>query len=150
MIRKWFISLWVFPVWVIGFALAWVVVFLGHELSMVFAAKTLRCDEYTLPLVHISYYLVAGLVTMGFFIASLEYLKRSARKDMLLGGSLTLIGGILIAIALVQAGLTLYEYLPADLVGILLMAVEGLAGACMLLAARLRAAGSRAAAVPGE
>jgi len=139
MIRKWFISLWVFPVWILGIALALVILFLGHELAMVFAARTLQADQYGLPLVHIAYYMMAGVLLLVFIFISLEHLKRSAQKTRLLAGSLTLTGGLLLAIALVQAGLTAYGYFPADLVGILLMAVEGLAGICMLLAARLRA-----------
>jgi hypothetical protein len=150
MIRRWFISLWVFPVWMLVFALGWVIVFLGHDLVMVFAVKTMQWGEYVAPLIHILYYILTGLFMMGFFILSLEYLKQTARKGMLLSGSLASIGMSLIIIALFQAGLTLYGYFPADLIGILLMAVEGLAGTGMLLFARLRKPGSPGVASPNQ
>jgi hypothetical protein len=149
MIRRWFISLWVFPVWLIAFGLAWIALFLGHELVMVFAAQTMRWGQYIGSLVHVVYYIIAGLFMMGFFILSLDYLKQSARKTMLLRGSLISLAMPLLIIALLQAGLMLYGYFPADLIGILLMAVEGLAGACMLLLAKLQKIRSRGMSNPG-
>lgn len=71
-----------------------------------------------------------------YFVLSMEYLSQSARKDMLLRSSLFTIGTPLLIIALTQAGLTLYGYFPADRLGILLMAAEGLAGTGMLIFAR--------------
>jgi hypothetical protein len=146
MIRRWFISLWVLPVWLTAFGLAWIVLFLGHELVMVFAARTLQWGEYILTLVHVLYYMITGLSMMVFFVLSLDYLKQAARDRRLGKGALRLIGTILPLIALIQAGLTLYGHFSADLVGLLLMAVEALAGACMLLlAASIRSGEAEAA-----
>lgn len=148
MIRRWFFSLWVFPVWLLVFAMEWVIVFLGYDLVMVFGVQTLRWGGYIVPLVHILYYIVAGLVILASCIFIFEYLKHSAQEGVLLRGSLISIGVPLLIIALIQTGLTLYGYFPADLIGLLLMAVEGLAGTCMLLIARLLKPGSTGDASP--
>ncbi|MBN2117591.1 MAG: hypothetical protein JW730_13525 [Anaerolineales bacterium] len=136
MVARWLMNLRVFLVWLLGFALAMVILILWHELVMVFVINTLRLGENIIPLIHILYYLLAGLLWFVFFLISMEYLKRSARKGMLLRGSLLVIGTQLLIIGFGQAGLTLYGYFPADQLGIILIAAAGLLGAGMLFFAR--------------
>jgi hypothetical protein len=73
---------------------------------------------------------------VAFFVFHLEYLNRSARQGTLLEASLITLGVQIIIIALGQACLMLYGYLPADMLGLVLMAGEGLTGAGMLALAR--------------
>jgi hypothetical protein len=136
MSAKWLASIRIFAVWLVGFGLTLVIVLLWHELLMVFVVNTLGWDRYGVPLVHILYYCIAGLLWVGFFMLHLEYLNRSARKGKLLEASLGTFGAQLPLIALGQAGLMLYGFLPADALGLALMAGEGLAGAILLGFAR--------------
>jgi hypothetical protein len=122
--------------WLVGFGLTLVIVLLWHELVMVFAVNTLHWDQYVLSLVHILYYCIAGLMWVGFFIAHMEYLNRSAGGGRLLEAASIITGAQLLLIALGQVGLTLYGFFPADVVGIVLMTGEGLAGAILLGLAR--------------
>ncbi len=125
-----------FAAWLIGFGLTLVIVLLWHELVMVFAVNTLQWDKYVLSLVHIFYYCGAGLLWVGFFIAHMDYLGRSAREGRLLEAASIITGAQLLLIALGQLGLSLYGFFPADTLGIALMAGEGLAGAFLLALAR--------------
>ncbi len=136
MIARWLANLKVFLVWLLGFVLAWIILFLGHEVLMVFIVNTLRGGQYIVPLIHILYYCTVGLLIVMVFLLSMEYLKRSAQKGMLLMGAMLSIGTELLIIALAQAILTLYGFLPGDPLGILLMAAEGLVGVGMLFLAR--------------
>ena len=137
---RWFQGLRIFLVWLIGFVLAMVIMFLWHELLMVFVVNTLHADRYVAPLVHILYYLIAGLIWVMYFLLSKEYLNRFAEKGMLVIGTLRIIGVQLLIIATGQVGMLVYGFLPADRLSILLMAAEGAGGAGMLiLAGRLKA-----------
>jgi hypothetical protein len=136
MVARWFVNLRVFLVWLLGFALALIIMILYHELVMVFVVSTLQWEENIILLVHVLYYLLTGLLWFAFFLISMEYLKQSAGKSMLLRGSLLIAGTQLLLISLAQVGLTLYEYFPADRLGITLIVVEGLLGASALFLAR--------------
>ena len=133
---KWLANVRIFAAWLVGFGLTLVIVLLWHELVMVFVVNTLHWDRYAVPLIHILYYCGAGLLWVGFFIAHMEYINRSAREGRLLEASWLTIGPELIFVALGQAGLMLYGFFPADALGFLLIACEGAAGAGMLILVR--------------
>jgi hypothetical protein len=136
MVARWFTNIQVFLVWLLGFALAMVILLLWHELLMAFVVNTLRWEAYPLSLIHNLYYCLAGLLWLAFFMLSMEYFNRSARKGMLLRSSLLIIGMQLLIIGLGQVGLTLYKFSPADWTGVVLIVVEGLLGIGMLFFAR--------------
>ena len=131
-----FTNLRVIAVWLKAFALTMIIILLWHELLMVFVVNTLGWGRYVVPLVHILYYCITGLIWVGFFVLHLEHLNRLARKGMLREAALVTLGAELLLIALGQAGLTVYGFLASDAPGLLLMAAEGLAGGGMLLYAQ--------------
>ncbi|MDD1750117.1 MAG: hypothetical protein LUO89_09605, partial [Methanothrix sp.] len=110
MVARWLMNVRVFLVWLLGFALAMIILILWHELLMVFVVDTLHWGENIVPLIHTLYYILAGLLWMILFLFSMEHLKQSAQKGMLLRSSLLIIGIQLLIIGLGQAGLTLYRY----------------------------------------
>jgi hypothetical protein len=136
MIARLFTGLWILLAWLFGFLLALVILFLGHELLMVFVVNTLHWGKNVVPLVHILYYITGGMLLVIYFVLSMDYLNQSAQEGMLLKTSLVTIGTPLIIIGLTQAALTLYGFLPADTLGVGLMAAEELAGMGALFIAR--------------
>ncbi|MBN1439884.1 MAG: hypothetical protein JW929_10785 [Anaerolineales bacterium] len=118
--------------WTAGFLLAMVIASLGHELWLVFVVRTLHGDQYVVPLAHIAYCMIAGLIWLVFFLVSLEHLKRSAGRGTFWGSVLRILGELLLVLALGEACLMAYGFHPADRVSFLLTALEGAAGAGML------------------
>jgi hypothetical protein len=132
MITRWFTSLRVFIVWLLGFALALIIMALGHELIMTFLANTLKSGRYTVRVVYVVYFMVAGMLCVAYYIFVHEILSISARKRQLLKTSLLVIGIQVLLIGWLHLGLLLYGYFPTDRLGTFLVAIEGLAGAAML------------------
>jgi uncharacterized membrane protein YesL len=138
MIARWFTSLRVFVVWLLGFSLALIIMALGHELMMTFLANTLHTGRYMVRLVYVVYYTIAGLVCVAYYILIHEVLSISAHKGRLLKTSLLIIGIQVLLIGLIQLGLVLYGYLSMQSLNILIIVIEGLVGAVMLFLALRR------------
>ena len=132
MITRWFTNLRVFLVWLLGFALALIIIALGHELFMVFIVNTLKGDHYLVRLMNIVYYMLAGLVCVAYYILVHDILSTSAKKGRLLKSSLLTIGIQALLIFLIHLGLLAYGYYQIDRIWILIVMVEGLVGAGML------------------
>jgi hypothetical protein len=132
MITRWFTNLRVFLVWLFGFALALIIMALGHELFMVFIVNTLKGDHYMVRLMNIVYYMLAGLLCVGYYILVHDFLSTSAKKGRLLKSSLLIIGIQILLICLIHLGLLAYGFYPIDSLWILIVMVEGLVGAVML------------------
>ena len=138
MIARWFTSLRIFLVWLLGFALALIIMALGHELTMSFVVNTLNGGSYIVRLTYVVYYTIAGLLCVAYYILIHEFLSISARKKRLLKNSLLVIGIQLLLIFLIHLGLLAYDFFPKDRFLILLAAAEGLAAAAMLFFALLK------------
>ena len=132
MITRWFTSIRVFLVWLLGFALALIIMALGHELIMSFLAKTLNSGRYFVRLVYVVYFTIAGLLCVAYYILIHDFLSTSAKKGRLLKNSLLTIGIQVLIIWLIHLGLLSYGYFPLDKLSILIITIEGLVGAAML------------------
>ena len=132
MIMSWFSNLRVFLVWLLGFALALVILALGHELFIVFIVNTLRGEVHFVRLMNIIYYTIAGLLCFAYFIFIHAYLSTSAKKGRLLKNSLLTIGIQVLLICFIHISLLLYGFFAGDRLSILLVPIEGLVGATML------------------
>ena len=132
MIKRWFTSLQIFLIWLLGFALALIILALGHELLMTFIINTLKADRYMVRLMYVIYFMIAGLLCVAYYILIQELLGLSAKKGRLLKNSLLIIGIQVLLIGLMHLGLLLYGYFPKDLFDITLVIVEGFIGAFML------------------
>ena len=132
MIKRWFTSLQIFLVWLLGFALALIILALGHELLMTFIVNTLKAGRYTVRLMYVVYFTIAGLLCVAYYILIQEFLGLSAKNGRLLKSSLLTIGTEVLLIGLIQLSLLLYGYFPKDLFGISIVIVEGVIGAVML------------------
>jgi hypothetical protein len=132
MITRWFTSLRVFLVWLLGFALALIILALGHELIMSFLANTLKSGRYFVRLVYVVYFMIAGMLCVAYYIFIHEALSIAAKKGRLLKTSLLVIGIQVLLISLIQLGLLLYGYFAIEQMIILTVVIEGLAGATML------------------
>jgi hypothetical protein len=138
MIAKWFTSVRVFFVWLLGFVLALIILALGHELFMLFIVNTLKWGKYTVRFMNNAYYAIAGIVCVAYYILIHDYLSRHAKKGQLLKSSLQAIGSQLLIVGVIQACLVLYAYYPADWQMIGLFVLELLVGAAMLFFARVK------------
>lgn len=136
MIARWFTSLRIFLVWLLGFILALIILALGHELLMSFIIITLMAGKYEVRLVYVVYYMIAGGLCVAYYIFIHEFLSLSSKKRQLLKSSLLTIGSEVLVIGLIHLGLLLYGLFPKDGFGILLIIAEGLSGAVMLAFAR--------------
>ena len=132
MITRWFTSFRIFLVWLFGFALALVIFALGHELIMSIIVNTLKSGRYIVRLVYVVYFTIAGVLCVAYYIFIHEVLSVSARKGQLLKNSLLIIGIQILLIGLLHLGLLAYGYFPRDAFDIILMMIEGLAGATLL------------------
>jgi len=132
MITRWFTSLRIFLVWLLGFALALIILALGHELIMMFIVNTLKSGKYIVRLVYVIYFTIAGLLCVAYYIFIHDFFSTSARKGRLLKNSLLTIGIQVLLIGLIQLGLLLYGYFPMDGLSLLMVTLEGLVGAAML------------------
>jgi hypothetical protein len=135
MIKRWFTSLQIFLVWLLGFALALIILALGHELLMTFIIYTLKAGRYLVRLVYVVYFTIAGLLCVAYYILIQEFLGYSSKNGRLLKSSLLTIGTEVLLIGLIQLSLLLYGYFPIDFFGISIVIVEGLIGAVMLFIA---------------
>jgi hypothetical protein len=138
MIARWFTSVRVFFVWLLGFILALIILALGHELFLVFIVDTLKWQKYTVRFMNNAYYAIAGIVCVAYYILIHDYLSRHAKKGLLLKSSLQAIGSQVLIIGLIQACLVLYRVYPADWQMIGLFVLELVAGAAMLFFARFK------------
>lgn len=137
---RWFTNLRIFLVWLLGFALALVILALGHELFMVFITNTLRWPWRTARVLSMLYYVAAGLLCVAYYVLIEDYLKRSAKKGLLIKNSLRAIGTQVLAIGLIQTALMLYGFSPADWRGIGLVTAAVVCGTAMLfLSTRIEA-----------
>jgi hypothetical protein len=132
MITRWFSNLRVFLVWLLGFALALVILALGHELFIVFIVNTLKGEVHFVRLMNIIYYTIAGLLCFAYFIFIHAYLSTSAKKGRLLKNSLLTIGIQVLLLCFIHISLLLYGFFAGDRLSILLAPIEGLVGAAML------------------
>jgi len=132
MFKRWFTNIRIFLVWLLGFVLALVILMLGHELLMVFIVNTLKWGVYNVRLMNVIYYMIAGLLCFAYFILVNDYLNRSAKRGLLLKNSLLTIGIQVLIIFLIHLSLLLYGFFPMSTLFILLVIIEGLAGAIML------------------
>jgi hypothetical protein len=132
MITRWFTSLRIFLVWLLGFVLALVIFALGHELTMMFIVNTLKSGRYIVRLVFIVYFTIAGLLCVAYYIFIHDFLSTSAKKGRLLKNSLLTIGIQVLLICLIHLGLMAYGYFPRHGVSILVATLEGLVAAAML------------------
>ena len=112
MLARWFTSIRVLLVWLLGFALALIIGILWHDLMMAFIVDTLQWGQYVAQLIHVLYYSLAGLLLVAYIVLIKDYFSRSAQKGLFLSRSLLAIGIELILISLGQAGLTLYRIFP--------------------------------------
>jgi hypothetical protein len=114
MISRWFTSVRIFFVWLLGFVLALVILALFHELLMVFLVTTLRLGSNIIRLINILYYCSGGLLCVGYYLFIEEYLNRAAHKGRLFYNAIKTIGIQLLIISLIQLCLVLYGFFPAD------------------------------------
>jgi hypothetical protein len=136
MISRWFTSLRIFFIWLLGFVLAMAILALFHELVMVFLVTTLRLKSNIVRPINILYYCTGGLLCVAYYLFIEEYLNRATHKGRLFYNSLLIIGIQLSIIAAIQAGLVLYGFFPADWLSIGLIIIEGVLGIVMLFNAR--------------
>jgi hypothetical protein len=132
MIARWFTGVRVFLMWLLGFALALVILALLHELLMVFIVNTLQWDRYVVRFMNLLYYIPAGGACIAYFIFAYAYLERSAKKGLLSINSMRLLGYQLLLISLIQLGLIGYRFLPASGLNFLLVFGEALAAVILL------------------
>lgn len=133
MAARWFTSFRVFLVWLLGSALALVILALLHELFMVFIVNTLQLGSYVVRFLNILYYFPVGVACIAYFIFVYSYLERSARKGILLKNSMRVIGVQLLIISLAQLGLIGYRFLPATGINTIIVLVEALAAAVLIV-----------------
>jgi len=132
MIARWFTSFRIFLVWLLGFALALIILALGHELLMMFIVNTLKSGRYSVRLVYVVYFTIAGLLCVAYYIFIHEFLSISARKGRLLRNSLLILGIQVLLICLIHLGLMAYGYFSSSWFSILVATIEALAAAVML------------------
>jgi len=132
MIARWFTNIRIFLVWLLGFALALIIMALGHELFLVFIINSLGFDNYMVRLMNIVYYLITGLICVAYYILIQDFLGTSAKNGRLLTNSLLTIGIEVLLIFLIHLGLLAYGFFASDGFGILIVTIEGLVAAVML------------------
>ena len=132
MLTRWFSSVRVFLVWLLGFSLVLVLLALLHDLLMFFIVNTLHWQKYIVRFTGMLYYFPAGLVCIAYFVFSYQFLNRSVRQGRLARSSLLLLGVQLLLIGLTQLGLLGYQYLKLSGLTLILIAGEILVGVIFL------------------
>jgi len=132
MFKRLFTNIRIFLVWLLGFALALVILMLGHELLMVFIVNTLKWGVYNVRLLNVIYYMIAGLLCLAYLFLVNDYLSTSAKKGKLLRNSLKTIGILVFLIFFIHLSLLLYGFFTKGTFFIFLVMIEGLLGAILL------------------
>jgi len=132
MFKRLFTNIRIFLVWLLGFALALVILMLGHELLMVFIVNTLKWGVYNVRLLNVIYYMIAGLLCLAYLFLVNDYLSTSAKKGKLLRNSLKTIGILVFLIFFIHLSLLLYGFFTKGTLFIFLVMIEGLLGAILL------------------
>jgi hypothetical protein len=122
----------VFAAWLVASAGALIILAVGRELYMAFMLATLQINRWSVQLVNIVYYTIAGMVWLGFFIFLDAYFSQGASKGLLLKRSLRIVGLELLILFLLQLALFGYGYLRPNLLTVSLTTGEGVLAAGML------------------
>jgi|GEM_PF-3215755 len=135
MLKRWLGNLWALLAWLLVCGLALVVIMVGAELFGKFAVVTLGATMWSIRFIVQVFYVIFGLLWLGFFMLMEHLLMgEEARAGLLLPRTLYAVGIELLVIGLMQ--LATLAYLPLSSVGIVLALIEVLAGAGLIWFAR--------------
>jgi hypothetical protein len=124
-----------FVAWLISCGLALIVIAIGAPLLQAFLVITLGVNQYSIRFWTQLYYVVLGMLWLGFFIL-MEHLmfSDSSREGLLLPRTLYVVGVELLVMAVLQFGLMAYR--PFDGWVLFLTVGSALAGAALIWVAR--------------
>ncbi len=128
MLKRWTINIAAVVAWLVVGALALLIIAIGASLFQMFIVVTLRVNHYAIQILIQTYYVVMGLLWLGFFILMDHILiDKAAKEGLLLSRTLYVLGIELLTIGVVQ--LALITYGTFNLLHVLLMGGELLSGA---------------------
>ncbi len=128
MLKRWSLNIAAVLAWLVVGAVALLIIATGASLFQYFIIMTLRVNHYAIQILVQTYYVVMGLLFLGFFILMDHLLIDKARKEgILLSRTCYVLGIELLAVGLVHLGLISYG--PIVALDFFLMSAELLSGA---------------------
>jgi hypothetical protein len=131
MLKRWTISIAAVFAWLVVVAFAFLIMVVGEPLYELFLQFTLKINHYAYQVLAQSYYIVMGLIWLGFFILMEHVLiDKAAHQGMLLQQTLFIVGIEILIVGLLQSCIAFYTH-PAFL-QILLTGMELVVGAGLI------------------
>jgi hypothetical protein len=142
MLKRWSTNVVAVIAWLLVCTVALLIIAVGANLFSLFISMTLQVGRYAPQVLIQTYYVVMGMLWLGFFIL-MEHLliDKAAQKGLLLPRTLFVIGIELLIIGLI--GLALIFYMHIGLINDLLTAAELVAGAGLIYFFRRKKTKSR-------